>query len=68
MASAVWQLRLEVPAHVALATYTGVMLGSSSGLVPDLNSEWPPLLPLLTGTAFFMLGSGINIRRTDTVE
>lgn len=38
-AFAAWLPLFKVPAHVALVTYTGVLLGSSSGLVPDLNSE-----------------------------
>lgn len=40
-ALAAWLPSFKVPAHVALVTYTGVLLGSSSGLVPDLNSERP---------------------------
>lgn len=44
--SAVWLSWLKVPAHVALATHTGILCGSSSGLVPDLNSESPLVLNL----------------------
>lgn len=31
----------NVPVRVALVTHIGILSGSSSGLVPDMNLEWP---------------------------